>query len=108
MTNLKAFPSRPLAPAPEDLGDAGHELWRKLMEAYALGDEHGKAVLAIACRAADRAESCRLKVAKEGMTVKDRWRQIRPHPLLAVERAARQQMLQALRQLSLPLPTEGL
>lgn len=109
---LKAVPknetrSDPHLPAPPaDLAATGRELWDKLMTAYRIEDEGGRAVLAVACRAADRAEGCRLKVAKEGMTVRDRWRQVRPHPLLAVERSARDQMLRAIIALSLPLPEE--
>ena len=91
---------------PPELGAAGRELWTKLVSAYALEDEGGMAVLAVACRAADREETCRAVVAKQGMTVKDRFRQVRPHPLLAVERAARAQVLTALRQLALPIPED--
>jgi hypothetical protein len=102
---LRVVPKTP-DPAPPDLGPAGRELWERLMAGYALDDAHGRAVLAVACRAADRAESCRLAVAKSGLTIKDRFRQSKPHPLLAVERAARAQMLQALRQLALPTPED--
>ena len=95
----------PIRPAPpSDLGPAGRELWSKLTTAYRLEDEAGQCVLAIACRAADRADTCRVQVAKDGLTVKDRWRQVRPHPLLAIERSARGQMMQALKQLQLPIP----
>ena len=98
----KVEPPR-LAP-PSDLGPAGRDLWSKLTSSYRLEDQAGQQVLAIACRCADRAESCSVVVAKEGLTVRDRFRQTRPHPLLAVERAARAQMMQALKQLSLPIP----
>jgi len=73
------------------------------MQAYRVEDQAGQAVLAVACRATDRAEAARVAVAKDGMSVRDRFRQIRPHPLLAVERGARAQVLAALKQLSLPL-----
>ena len=100
----KPAPGQPVPPA--DLGATGRELWGKLVREYRIDDEHGKAVLGVACRSADRAESCRLAVEKAGLTVKDRFRQTRPHPLLAVERGARAQMLQALKQLSLPIPED--
>jgi phage terminase small subunit len=100
----KAGATAPVPPA--DMGPIGRDLWSKLVRDYNISDEHGLAVLAVACRAADRAESCRLAVLKTGLVVKDRFRQTRPHPLLAVERAARAQMLQALKQLSLPIPED--
>src|SRR5262245_32914275 len=91
---------------PADMGAVGRDLWAKLTRDYRIEDEHGRAALGVACRAADRAESCRRAVAKAGLVVRDRFRQTRPHPLLAVERAARAQMLQALKQLSLPIPED--
>jgi phage terminase small subunit len=91
---------------PHDLAATGRELWGNLSREYRIDDESGKAILAVACRASDRAESCRVAVAKDGLVVRDRFRQTRPHPLLAVERAARAQMLQALKALSLPVPEE--
>jgi phage terminase small subunit len=100
----KVDPLRPSPPA--DLGTAGRDLWSKLTTDYRVDDQAGQAVLAVACRAADRAESCRAAVAKDGLVVRDRFRQTRPHPLLAVERSARAQMLTALRQLSLPIPED--
>jgi phage terminase small subunit len=93
--------------APRDLGAPGRSLWSQLAKAYNLDDEHGRAVLLLACRAQDRAESCRAAIeADGGPSVKDRFGQTKPHPLLAAERDARAQVLQALRQLSLPIPTE--
>ena len=107
---LRAVPKAkadPLLPTPpSDLGAAGRELWQRLTADYRIDDRAGQAVLGVACRAADRAETCRVAVAKDGLVVRDRFRQTRPHPLLAVERSARAQMLAALRQLSLPIPED--
>jgi len=89
--------------APADLQGPGRELWLKLTSSYAIDDEHGRAVLAIACRAQDRAEAARQSIEKDGMTVRDKWNQIKPHPLLSVERDARAASLAAIRQLALPL-----
>ena len=108
---LKAVPkpgtAAPHLPAPPaGLAAIGRDLWGKLVRDYAIEDQHGQAVLEVACRAADRAESCRVAIGKSGLIVRDRFRQTRPHPLLQVERAARAQLLAALRQLSLPIPEE--
>lgn len=89
---------------PADLGADGKALWSKLAGAYRVDDEHGQTVLALACRAADREQACRRRIEKDGVAVKDKWGQIKPHPLLAAERDARAQVLAALRALSLPIP----
>lgn len=89
---------------PAGLSDAGAKLWRELAAAYKIDDPHGEAILALACRAADRLEACRKRIEKDGVSVRDRWGQVKPHPLLAAERDARAAVLAALRQLSLPIP----
>ena len=92
-----------LAP-PADLGATGKALWLKLAGAYKVDDEHGQTVLALACRAADREQACRRQIEHDGVSVRDKWNQVKPHPLLAAERDARSQVLAALRALSLPIP----
>src|SRR5512136_1953957 len=89
---------------PAGLSEAGANLWRKLSTEYRVDDAHGQAELALACRAADRLEACRKRIEKDGVSVRDRWGQVKPHPLLAAERDARAAVLAALRQLSLPIP----
>lgn len=101
--DVAVTPSGPQA----DLGPAGRDLWVRLTSAYRIDDEHGKAVLAIACKALDRAESCRKVIDKDGLSTRDRWGQVKVHPLLAPERDARAAVLLALRQLSLPIPVES-
>jgi hypothetical protein len=86
---------------PKDLGRAGKELWRRLMAEYRLDDAGGQELLRIAAQAADRAESCRQAIAREGAVIVDRLGTRRPHPLLPAERQARHQVLQALRTLNL-------
>jgi phage terminase small subunit len=90
--------------APADLGATGRALWLKLAGAYKVDDEHGQTVLALACRAADREQACRRQIEHDGVSVRDKWNQIKPHPLLAAERDARSQVLAALRALALPIP----
>jgi phage terminase small subunit len=98
----KATTTAPVPPG--DLGATGKALWVKLARAYRVDDEHGQTVLALGCRAADREEACRRQIKRDGVSVRDKWGQIKPHPLLAAERDARSQVLAALRALSLPIP----
>lgn len=88
------------------LGSAGAALWDKITGAYDVSDQHGQVVLLSACRAADRAEECRLAIEKDGLTTTDRWGQVKAHPLVHAEREARSQVLAALKALSLPIPTD--
>jgi phage terminase small subunit len=101
---MKGKPAATGAAPPADLGPTGRALWLRLASSYRIDDEHGQTVLALACRAADREQACRARIAKDGVAVTDKWGQTKPHPLLAAERDARAQVLAALRALALPIP----
>ncbi len=49
----------------------------------------------------DRMRGCQKAVSDDGAMVKDRFDQLKPHPLLATERDSRAQMLFALKALNL-------
>ncbi len=72
---------------------------RKLFEAIAADfdlDAAGVAVLTEACRSLDRADQARAIVDEEGVTVHDRWGQVKPHPGVSIERDARAAAVRAL------------
>jgi hypothetical protein len=46
---------------------------------------------------------CRQAIDRDGEAVRDRWQQLKPHPLLSAERDARAAFLAAFRQLNLDL-----
>jgi phage terminase small subunit len=60
--------------------------------------------LSQAAEAADLIAQCRDAVEAEGLTTVDRYGQVRQHPLLTVQRDARNVLLRALRQLGLDDP----
>jgi P27 family predicted phage terminase small subunit len=86
--------------APKHLKAAGRAYWKAVTEMFEMEEHHLK-LLQVACEALDRAEECRLRIAKDGVTVKDRFGIGQAHPLLPAERGARAQFLQAARDLGL-------
>jgi hypothetical protein len=91
---------------PTGLAAAGRGLWSRLQVGYGVADPAGLAILEQAARALDRVEECRAAIAKDGVTVRDRWDQVKPHPLLAAERDARAAVLAAIRQLGAEIPED--
>ncbi len=78
-------------------------LRRRLTDEYHITDEAGVAILRTALEAFDRMRSCQRVIARDGLTVTDRWGQVKPHPLIAAERDARAAWLAGLKQLNLDL-----
>ena len=89
---------RPKQPA--GLAEAGRRLWNAVTADFFLEPWHID-MLEQACRALDRAETCRVQIEAEGVTVTDRFMQVKPHPLLPAERDARSQFRQFYRELKL-------
>ena len=100
-------PSKP----PTGLSDHALTMWRRCVEDYAIHDAPGLGLLESALRCWDRAQEARSVIAVEGMQVKDRFDQSKPHPLLSVERDAWSGFRHAVRQLGFdiepPRPTLG-
>ena len=98
-----ARPKRATPPAPKHLEAHERDLWAKLHEAYRLDDAASLALLATTLEAHQRARRCRLAIDRDGETVKDRFDQLKPHPLLPTERDARAAWLAGIRVLNLDL-----
>jgi hypothetical protein len=65
--NLKLVKPRGNGTAPpRKLGQHGQSLWDRVMSEYDLEDVAGRELLTLACRALDRAETCRALVDREG------------------------------------------
>jgi hypothetical protein len=75
-------------------------LERHLVAEYSISDAAGLAILRVAMEALDRMRACQRQIAADGATSRDRFNQVKGHPLLAVERDARAQYLAALKQMS--------
>lgn len=91
---------------PKGLGAAGRRLWRVVCDGFEL-EGHSFETLMQACEALDRAEGCRAKIEDEGLTVRDRFGALKPHPLLAAERDARSSFIRCLHELGLDVIPPG-
>lgn len=80
---------------PAGLSRRTQRLWRAIVDAFDL-DAASLAVLEEACRSLDRADQARALVEAEGITFRDRFGQIRPHPAVTIERDARGAAVRAL------------
>jgi len=75
----------------------------RLIREYGITDSGGEALLRTFASAFSLEISCMEKIDKEGLTFKDRFEQIKPHPLLPALASARAQKLASLKALSLDL-----
>ena len=87
--------------APGHLSEDGQKKWAELIEAFLIDDAEGLEILRFGLEARDRATKAREEIDKMGMTVVDKFGQVKPHPLLATERDSRAAYLAALKQLKL-------
>jgi hypothetical protein len=107
--NVRTLPVRPRLPtprrqaAPRHLEAPERRLWREITGEFAFDDPASLALLCSALDAHQRARRCRLVIDNEGETVRDRFQQLRAHPLLAAERDARAAFLAAMRALNLDI-----
>jgi phage terminase small subunit len=94
-------------PAPAWLQAPELSFWQATVRDYVI-EGPGLAMLEVACGAMQRLREARDVLDREGLTVEGRYAgSVRQHPLVAVERDARTQLLRALRELDLegePLP----
>jgi hypothetical protein len=81
---------------PSGLGRAGGRLWAAIHSEYDITDEPSLAILRSACECADRAESAKAEVERDGLTVSSKTGSLRPHPALAVEATFRGLVLRHL------------
>lgn len=86
---------------PRHLGKEELQLWSEMVAELNVATATGFAMLTTALEAHQTMRECRAAIAKEGMVVSAGAEQqlIKANPLLAVERGARQGMINALRQL---------
>ena len=93
--------------APPHLTPEARAWFDKFVKEYGVTDEAGLLLLRTAMESFDRANEARQVLSKEGITVKDKYGQHRPHPAAGIERDARKNMLAFLRALNLDVePTK--
>jgi P27 family predicted phage terminase small subunit len=88
---------------PRSLSAEARRRWRELVKEYTIADAAGLQVLATYLEAFDRMRGAQRRVKRDGQTFRDRFGQVKAHPLLAVERDARAACLAALKALNLDL-----
>jgi len=92
---------------PEWLQPPEREFWDSTVRTYVI-EGPGLVMLEVACSAMQRLREAREVLDRDGLTVEGRYAgMVRQHPLVAVERDARIQLLRALRELDVegePLP----
>ncbi len=98
MPQLASAPD-PVGP-PEHLQPATAEWWEATCTAYVLEPHHVR-LLTLAAEAWDRGQEARQILAADGITVTDRFDQVRPHPAVAIERDARLSFARLMRELDL-------
>ena len=76
---------------PKHLRRRGCELWKVITSNFSLEPYHIP-ILRTLCETADRLEACRSRLTKEGLTIRDRWNKLKPHPLVSAELAYREQL----------------
>lgn len=101
MKNLQ--PAKDVEPAPAHLGKPEQELWDRVLQQFGIEDPVALALLTAALEAAQRARECRDQIKKDGHLVRGKGGVMKPHPLLTVERCARQQTVATLRKLGVQL-----
>jgi Phage terminase, small subunit len=92
------------APPPAHLEAEEAALFKSIVAEFRVDDIGSLQLLTTAMEAHARCRICRETIDKEGMTVKDRFGVLQPHPLLKTEASARGQYLAALRALNLEPP----
>lgn len=112
--NLSAVPTGipPAAtapPPPATLGEAGADLWRRVMSAYRIEDVGGLEMLAQCCAACDRAAALAALIERDGAVIYSKYGP-RSHPAIKDEIACRGFIVRTVHRLGLdvePIRTVG-
>ncbi len=77
--------------------------WSGAVAAEYVLESHHLRLLELAARSWDRAEEARVLLKKDGLTTVDRYGQLKPNPLVNVERDSQLRFARLLRELALDL-----
>lgn len=98
--------STPFPAAPKHLDGPERRLWREIGSDFASWDAASLATLRSGLEAHARMRQSREAIESDGATFRDRFGQLRPHPLIAAERDARTAFIATLRALHLLEPED--
>ena len=85
---------------PTKLKAAGKAYWRLVHAGFEL-DDTDETLLVLASEMLDRADGARQAIEKDGLTMTDRFDQVKPHPLIEVERQSLLAFVRIRRELGL-------
>ena len=90
------------ASAPRHLSAKSKRIFRSIVDDFELESEsHALETLRLALEAMDRADEAREMIARDGLVVRNRHDELRPHPAVAIERDSRLAAWRGFRELSL-------
>ncbi len=85
---------------PKHLSAGAKQFWRSVVNLFEL-EEHNLDLLETACIQLARSEQARAIIDEEGMVIKDRFQQPKPHPAVELERQAHLAFIRIGRELGL-------
>jgi len=88
---------------PKHLSAEAKQIWKEILKEYDIQDSAGLRILRVSLESFDRAQAAREEIDRDGMTTLDKFNQLKPHPLLPIERDSRAAFLAGLRALNLDL-----
>ena len=88
---------------PKHISKEAKGIWRGLLDEYEITDIAGIQILQASLEAFDRAQAARKAIDMDGMTIVDKFNQVKPHVLIACERDSRAAFLAGLKHLNLDL-----
>ena len=87
---------------PTHLSTKAKRSWKELLDQWpSIGDVAGLLILQALLESFDKAQAARKQIDRDGLTVTDKFGQVKSHPLLTVERDNRAAHLAGLRALNL-------
>ena len=89
--------------APGNLSKEARKWWHRLRDDYDISDPGGLLILLTLFEAFDRMRSAQKIIAEQGETLKDRFEQIKAHPMCTIERDSRAAFYAGLKALNLDL-----
>lgn len=88
---------------PKHLSLEAKRIWKELVEEYSIEDSAGLRILRVSLESFDRVQAARKAIDHDGMTITDKFGQVKAHPLLSAERDSRAAFLAGLKALNLDL-----
>jgi len=89
--------------ASKHLSDEAKKIWKEILSEYEIQDAAGLRILRVSLESFDRAQAAREAIDRDGMTLVDKFSQIKSHPLLPIERDSRAAFLAGLKALNLDI-----